>query len=405
MKNAKTVNIIGAGPAGLIAADYLSSNGFAVRLFEGKKALARKFLVAGKGGLNITSDLPEEEFTKKYYENEDRFRKFLSVFARDDLLNWLSEMGFETEVGSGKKILVKNAMAFEIVDRLEQMLLDRNVQILKSHYWKGWKDNQLLFDVDGKLITKESGITLLALGGKSWPKTGSDGNWVDILSAGRIEIETLKPANCGFLCNWPDMIKENIESEPLKNVGICFNTKRIKGEILIDSDGIEGQAIYQFSKSLREEIDQYGKAIIELDLKPDQSYDNLVKKLSAPRGKMSYSNFLRKKLNLKGFRFKLLKSLTLQEIFEDKYKLAETIKSLEIELYGYKPIDEAISSAGGIKFSSLNDNLMLKKLDGVFAAGEMLDWESPTGGLLLQGCFSTGFTAAKGIEKYILGKD
>ncbi|MBI9071845.1 MAG: TIGR03862 family flavoprotein [Melioribacteraceae bacterium] len=402
MINTKNIAIIGGGPSGLIAAYRLASKGFSVHLFERKKSLARKFKIAGKGGLNLTYSEPIKNFIDKYEPHQEFFDTVYKNFSPKDFINWLNSLGVETFVGTSSRVFPKDKSAAEIIKTIQNELLKLNVKIHYEHFWKGFDDKgSLIFETDNETINQNFDAVLLALGGASYSFTGSDGSWKDILAEKEIKIHDFKPSNCGFEVEWSEVFKSKNESQPLKNIKLILDDKSIRGEAMITSYGIEGGVIYHLSRYIRNKIEHEGFCTVYIDLKPDLSEAEILKRLSANRGKQSYTNFLRKKIKLSGAGFGLLKEATSKENMNEPKKLAAIIKKLPIVLTKPRPIEEAISTAGGIDFSEIDDKMMLKNLPGVFVCGEMLDWEAPTGGYLLQGCFSTGVFAADGIARYL----
>jgi len=396
------IAIIGGGPAGLMAATVLAEAGHKVHLFERMPSVGRKFLMAGKGGLNLTHSEPRDLFVTRYGKQAGRFNRYLEEFGPDEIIAFAKKLGIDTFIGTSGRVFPKDFKAAPLLRAWVRYLRSLDVEFHVRHCWTGFGDtNKPTFDHQGQSKTFECSAVLLAFGGASWPKLGSDGGWVPLLEKRGVTIAPLKPSNCGFLVTWSDHLKSKHEGAPVKNIAVAFDGQRVEGEIVLTQYGLEGTPIYALSASLRDCLERQETAALSIDLKPNLDREQVAARLSKPRGKVSLSNFLRKALKLTPPAIALVMEATTPEQRQDITKLAETIKALPITVVGTRPIEEAISSAGGIAFDSLDDNLMIEKLPGVFAAGEMLDWEAPTGGYLLQGCFATGVHAAKGIMHYI----
>lgn len=395
------IAIIGGGPAGLMAATVLAEAGQTVHLFERMPSVGRKFLMAGKGGLNLTHSEPRDMFVTRYGKQAERFSHYLEEFGPEDIVAFAKKLGIDTFIGTSGRIFPKDFKAAPLLRSWVRYLRSLGVEFHVRHCWTGFDGNNPIFDHLGQSKTVECSATILAFGGTSWPKLGSDGGWVPLLEKRGVSVAPLKPSNCGFLVGWSDHLKSKHEGAPVKNIALTFNNQRIEGEIVLTEHGLEGTPIYALSASLRDSLERQNAATLTIDLKPDLGHEQIASRLSKPRGKTSLSNFLRKSLKLTPPAIALVMEATSPEQRQDIAKLVDFIKALPITVIGTRPIEEAISSAGGIAFDSLDENLMIKKLPGVFAAGEMLDWEAPTGGYLLQGCFATGVHAAKGIMRYI----
>ena len=403
----KTIAIIGGGPAGMIAAERLSAAGHNVNLFDAKPAVLRKFLVAGKGGLNLTKAEPFETFLAKYGQHANQLMPYLQNFGPKEIVGWVQQLGFSTFIGSSSKVFPKKMDAVGLrrawIDRLKNL----GVQFFLNHRWLGWDgNNNLIFNTKKGNLTYFSDAVILALGGASWPKTGSDGSWFEILNKDGIFVEPFKPANCGFEVVWSDHFREKFAGTPIKPVILHFSTSvgeshQQRGEFIITRYGVEGSLIYAFSAQIRDEISKNNQATIYLDLAPEWSQQELEKRLSRPRGSRSLASHIHKSIGLQGVKMGLLWEFVPKPIISDPAQLANKIKSLPLRLLAPRPIEEAISTAGGVSFVELDNNLMLRKKPGVFCAGEMLDWEAPTGGYLLTSCFSTGFAAAEGLITWL----
>lgn len=403
----KTIAIIGGGPAGLIAAEILSTKGFSVHIFDAKPAVLRKFLVAGQGGLNLTKAESFEVFLSRYSSSAPSLKKHLSNFGPPELITWVNELGFSTFTGSSHKVFPEKMDAVQLRRAWIKRLQQQGVQFHLSNRWIGWNEkNELLFETRQGIHSFKASATILAMGGASWPKTGSDGSWLKILRQEGIKIEPFKPANCGFNVNWSDYFRQKYAGSPLKSVALCFFSEdgkelRQKGEFVISDYGVEGNLIYKFSALIREKINKNGQAIIYVDLKPDWDQQKLATRLSKPRGSRSLSSHIYKTIGLHDVKTGLLREFLPKSVIENPVTLAQAIKSVPIPLISSRPVEEAISTAGGVSFDELSDVLMLIKKPGVFCAGEMLDWEAPTGGYLLTACFSTGKAAAQGAVHWL----
>ncbi len=401
------ISVIGGGPAGLMAAEYLADQGLSVDVYEAKPAVLRKFLVAGKGGLNLTRNEDFETFLSKYGPKTGKLEPFLLIFGPTQIRAWVHTLGFETFVGSSGKVFPQDMQAVTLRLAWIQRLKQLGVRFHISHRWLGWDEKKnLIFQTPSGMIKTHTDAVILAMGGASWPKTGSDGSWVKILQQQGFTISPLKPANCGFDVKWSEHFRDRFQGTPLKTVLINFQpthgqTRHQLGEFLITHYGVEGSLIYTFSAAIRDEILEFGKAVIHLDIAPNSSVDQLETRLSRPRGSRSLSSHIEKCIGIRGVKAGLLWEFLPHSIFEDPKMLASAIKALPIPLLAPRPIEEAISTAGGVRFEDLDDHLMLKKLPGVFCAGEMLDWEAPTGGYLLTACFSTGLAAARGVVDWL----
>ncbi len=401
------IAIIGGGPAGLMAAEIAAGSGLNAAIFEAKPSLGRKFLVAGKGGLNLTHSESQESFLSRYSDRQDQLKPFLDAFGPDELREWAQAIGFETFVGSSGRVFPVGMQAAPLLRAWIQRLERLGVRFFKNHRWSGWNaGGGLQFATKaGNLVVKAEAV-ILAMGGASWPNLGSDGSWVSILADKGIDIIPLEPANCGFNVSWSDHLRTRFAGAPLKSVVLTFNCPdgsefKQRGEFVITEHGVEGSLIYAASKWIRETIHRDGNAEIFLDLAPDLSEVEMGKRLGKPRGSKTLSTHLQRQAGIKGVKSALLHEVTPPEIFRDPVALAGAIKRLPVRLLSPRPIDEAISTAGGVPFEELDGHLMLKKLPGVFCAGEMLDWEAPTGGYLLTASISTGRAAGEGAVRWL----
>lgn len=393
--SSKQVAVIGAGPAGLMAAEAMAQTGLRVQVFDRMPSPARKLLMAGRGGLNITHSEPLERFIARYGEAACWLRPHLEAFPPAALIAWCAALGQETFVGSSGRVFPKAMKASPLLRAWLQRLDSLGVRVSVRSDWRGW-------DADGALVfangnTFKADATVLALGGASWPRLGADGGWTALLPD--IEIVPLKPANCGFQVSWSEIFRNQHAGAPLKRIALTFHGEVLRGEAVITAQGLEGGAIYALSAKLRDAIARDGEAKLFIDLRPDMSLDELSQKLDGPRRGATLSNFLRKSANLPPVAIGLV-----QEALHggaDKTQLSALVKAVPLRLTAPFPLARAISTAGGIARHELDEHLMLRRRPGVFVAGEMLDWEAPTGGYLLQACFATGRAAGRGAVAWL----
>lgn len=404
----RSVVIIGGGPAGLMAAEVLSARGLRVDVFDSMPSLGRKFLMAGKGGLNLTHSEPFEKFVSRYGGRRDRIEPMLRDFGPDELRAWARGLGVETFVGTSGRVFPLGMKASPLLRAWLKRLGEAGAQFHVRHRWNGTIEAgekvTLEFETPGGVRAVEAEAVVLALGGGSWSRLGSDGKWVRPLEQAGAQVEALKPSNCGFDVAWSPVFKEKFDGHPVKSVTLTFGAFHQQGEFIVTKEGVEGSLIYAASARVRDEIEAQGKAVIHLDLSPAQAEAQLRQKLSRPRGSRTMASHLEKAAGLHGVKAGLLREFVPKEEFADAGKLAAYIKRLPIPLIAPRPLDEAISAAGGVTFESLDEHLMLKKLPGVFCAGEMLDWEAPTGGYLITACMSSGRCAAQGVLQWIEGQ-
>jgi uncharacterized flavoprotein (TIGR03862 family) len=401
----KNTAVIGAGPAGLIAAEVLAQGGVQVTIYDAMPSAGRKFLMAGRGGLNLTHSEPLPAFLARYREAMSPLAAAIEAFPPQALRDWSEALGQETFVGSSGRVFPKAFKASPLLRAWLRRLLSMGVKLAVRHRWTGWDEQgHLRFQAPDGPRAVEVHATVLALGGGSWPRLGSDGAWTETLSAKGVKISPLQPANSGFTVAWSDIFRDRFEGQPLKGVALTSGEHSVRGEAIITRTGIEGGAVYALSAELREAVDK-GRAILHVALRPDLDTKELIAKVSAPRGKQSLSNFLRKAASLSPVAIGLL-----QEVAKASgtplaslppAELAQLINAVPVELTGVAPIARAISTAGGVAFSELDTDFMIRRLPGVFAAGEMLDWEAPTGGYLLQASFATGAAAGRGALKWL----
>jgi uncharacterized flavoprotein (TIGR03862 family) len=402
----KNVAIIGAGPAGLMAAEALAQGGAEVIVYDAMPSAGRKFLMAGRGGLNLTHSEPLPAFLTRYREAMPHLKTAIEAFPPQALRDWSEALGQETFVGSSGRVFPKAFKASPLLRAWLRRLDSMGVRLELRHRWSGWDEQGRLRlqTPDGPQFV-ETSATVLALGGASWPRLGSDGAWVETLVAKGVQISSLRPANSGFAVAWSDIFRDRFEGQPLKGVALTFGAHSVRGEAVVTRTGIEGGAVYALSAELREAIIRSGQVTLHVALQPDLDMKELIAKVSAPKGKQSLSNFLRKAVSLSPVAIGLLQEAakasgtSLASLSQPN--LATLINAVPIKLTGTAPIARAISTAGGIPFSELDGDFMLRRLPGVFAAGEMLDWEAPTGGYLLQASFATGAAAGRSALKWL----
>ncbi|MDD2930009.1 MAG: TIGR03862 family flavoprotein [Sideroxydans sp.] len=395
--------VIGAGPTGLMAAEVLAQQGVQVDVYDAMPSAARKFLMAGKGGMNITHAEPFEDFLSRYGARREQIAPLLQAFPPQALRDWIHGLGVETFVGTSGRVFPKEMKAAPLLRAWLHRLREQGVHFHMRHRWLGWHaQDALRFSTPEGEHNIEAEAVVLALGGASWPQLGSDGAWTTILQQRGIAIAPLRPSNCGFEIAWSDHFRQHYAGEPLKSVVAEFGGLRKQGECMIDAHGIEGGLIYALSAALRDEIEANGHATLHLDLLPDWTLARIEKEVKHPRGSRSLSSHLQSRLGLKGAKANLLREVLSAEQMHDATLLAQTIKKLPLRLLATRPLSEAISTAGGVMFEELDANLMLRKLPGVFVAGEMLDWEAPTGGYLLSACFASGFCAGTGTYQWLM---
>ena len=398
----KSVAIIGGGPAGLMAAEVISAHGVKADVYDTMPSVGRKLLMAGKSGLNITHSDPFDVFVSRYGKRRENIEPLLKKFGVDQLREWVHGLGIQTFIGTSGRVFPMGMKASPLLRAWLNRLGDSNVTVHLRHKWTGFlPDGSLHFNTpDGDVVVKADAV-VLALGGGSWSRLGSSGEWVPWLKQAGVEVEALRPANCGFDVAWSEHFREKFDGYPVKTVILSFGDFRQQGEFIITKDGVQGGLIYTASAMMRDEIEANGVATMYLDLKPDRTLEWLKDKLSKPRGKRSLASYLEKTLGIHSVKAGLLREFVSKEDFTNGEKLAGFIKALPVPLIAPRPLDEAISSAGGVTFESLDENLMLKSMPGVFCAGEMLDWEAPTGGYLLTACFSSGYAAGNGVLKWL----
>ena len=387
-----------------MAADILSAAGIAVTVYDRMPSLGRKLLIAGRGGLNLTHSEVIERFLARYGEAAEHLRPAIAAFSPDDLRAFSETLGQPTFIGTSGRVFPKDMKSSPFLRAWLRKLDAAGVAVRLRYHWQGWTNAGALSFIgpDGKDISHSPDVTVLALGGASWPKLGSDGGWARILQKEKIDITPLRPANCGFAISWTDIFRQRFAGQPLKRIALTHDGETIRGEAVIAHYGIEGGAVYTLSKRLRETIEKAGEAKLTIDLRPDMTQKQLAAPLGQPRGKQSLSTFLRKASSLSPPAIGLLQEAAAGKLGAmPAYEMAGLIKAVPLTLTGTAPNDRAISSAGGIAFSEIDEAFMLRKKPGTFAAGEMLDWEAPTGGYLLQACFATGAAAGRGAVAWL----
>ncbi|MFA7273878.1 MAG: TIGR03862 family flavoprotein [Crocinitomicaceae bacterium] len=391
----KTVSIIGGGPAGLMLAGALNPALFEVMVFEKNKSFGRKFLVAGKGGFNLTHGEALEAFIDRYTPT-DFLAPALRNFSNEDLRRWLEAIGIPTFVGSSNRVYpLKGIKPIEVLTHLLDFLLSKGVQFQFEKEWKGWNDQQELIFQSGETV--KSDLVIFALGGGSWKVTGSDGSWKTLFEEKGIQTAAFKPANCAYQVAWQKDFTEKNAGKPLKNIALTCGSKTLKGELVVTDFGLEGNAIYALSPAIQSALDSTGKAQLQLDLKPQLSLNEISEKLG--KSKLKITETLAKELNLSRTQIDLIKSVVSKETFLDKEQLASALKALPLMVLAAAPLDEAISTTGGIALSEVDEFYQLKQLPQHYCLGEMLDWNAPTGGYLLQACFSMGVYLAEFLNK------
>ncbi|HTH98194.1 MAG TPA: TIGR03862 family flavoprotein [Stellaceae bacterium] len=399
------VVVIGGGPAGLAAAEVLSASGLGVDIYDAMPSFGRKFLMAGRGGLNLTHSEPPEAFLDRYGPARRHLEADIRAFAPQDLRDWAQGLGIETFVGSSGRVFPRGLKASPLLRAWLARLASQGVRFFPRHRWLGLEDGAVLIRAnageggagDGEVLRLQPAATILALGGASWPKLGSDGGWVPIFKALGVAFTPFEPANAGFHVAWSRHFTERFAGQPLKSIRFSHEGQGVAAEAMITASGIEGGAIYALGRGLRQAITRDGAATLLLDLKPDLSQAALAERLARPRKGASAGNFLRKAAGLSPVAVGLAQEYRVL----DASDAAGLLKALPIQLVSVFGLERAISSAGGIAWEALDRGYMLKQVPGVFVCGEMLDWEAPTGGYLLQACFATGRAAGRGVAEWL----
>jgi uncharacterized flavoprotein (TIGR03862 family) len=401
------LTIIGGGPSGLMAAEVACAAGVRVDLYDAMGSVGRKFLLAGKGGLNLTHAEPFAQFVGRYAERRGAVESWLREFDADALRAWAGKLGVETFVGSSGRVFPSDLKAAPLLRRWVRRLHASGVTFHMHHRWLGWADDGALrfATPDGERSVSTDAV-VLGLGGASWPQLGSDGAWVEPLAEAGIDIAPLQPANCGFELAWSEHLRTRFAGAPLKPLVAHWvdrhgNAQHRQGECVLSEYGIEGSLVYAIGAELREQIATRGEAMLYFDLAPGYTQTVLAERLAAPRGKHSLGDWLRRRVGLDPAKCALVFELTGKPTLADPVALAAQIKSLPLRLRAPRPVAEAISTAGGIRLEALDETLMARKRPGVFFAGEMLDWEAPTGGYLLTACFASGLRAGRGAARWL----
>lgn len=400
-----SVAVVGGGPAGLMAAETARAAGLEVDLYDRMGSVGRKFLIAGKGGLNLTHSDPPAVFAGRYGERQEEVARWLARFDAEALRGWAREFGVETFVGSSGRVFPVDLKAAPLLRGWLRRLRASGVRFHVNHRWLGWDDSGALrFEHAGGEKRVRADTTVLALGGASWPVLGSDGSWTDALAARGVGLAPLQPANCGFDVAWSAHFAARHAGAPVKPVVIQWSgadgaAVRRQGEFVVSASGVEGSLIYALGAPLREAIARHGSATIRLDLVPGRDSARLARDLAQPRGSRSFGEHLRRRAGVDGVKAGLLYEVLPKQDWHHVERLAATLKSLPLTLLRPRPLDEAISTAGGVRFDALDESLMLRALPGVFVAGEMIDWEAPTGGYLLTACFASGRIAGEGAAR------
>jgi uncharacterized flavoprotein (TIGR03862 family) len=395
------IAVVGGGPAGLMAAETIAKSGASVEIFDAMPSVGRKFLMAGKSGLNLTHAEDFSRFLDRFGASREQLAPLLRQFGPAELRQWAAGLGIETFVGSSGRVFPTNFKAAPLLRAWLRQLRESGVGFHMRHKFRGWNDNALVFETPNGAVTIEAEAVVLALGGASWPRLGSDAAWVPVLARRGVAIQPFLPANCGFDIGWSPHFRDRFAGVPVKSVALTVGDATNRGEFVITASGIEGSAVYAHAAALRDAIVATGAAELILDLAPDRTVQRLTAELSEPRGSRSMSDHLRRRCGIVGVKAGLLRECLTPDQFAEPHLLAAGIKALRLKLRGTRPIAEAISSAGGISFDAVDDALMLRALPGVFCAGEMLDWEVPTGGYLLTACFAMGRAAGLGVTAWL----
>lgn len=426
------VAIVGAGPAGLMAAETLARQGVAVQVFDAMPTVGRKFLLAGKGGLNLTHSEPATDFVTRFGPRQTQLQPWLQQFGADQVRAWAQGLGVETFVGSSGRVFPSSMKAAPLLRAWLQRLRHLGVQFQMRHRWMGWSTNgALCFNTPTGNLEVQARAVVLALGGASWSRLGSDGAWAPWLQAQGVNVAPLRPANCGFdvlhqaalgqetrreflrellgqssAVGWTAHFSSRFAGQPFKSVALDFRDSagrhfQRRGEFVATATGVEGSLVYAVSALLRDEIETHGSATFHLDLLPDHTPERVLAEVRHPRGTRSLSSHLKSRLGLEGIKMGILYEQLGKEQVHEPLVLATAIKALPITVVATRPIDEAISTAGGVALEDLDEHLMLRQCPGVFCAGEMLDWEAPTGGYLLTASMSTGVHAGQGAARWI----
>jgi uncharacterized flavoprotein (TIGR03862 family) len=411
----RSIAIVGGGPAGLMAAnavlDAAGNDAIRIDLYDAMPSIGRKFLLAGRGGLNLTHSEPLAEFLSRYGARRAQIAPLVGAYGPDAVCAWARSLGIETRVGSSARVFPAGMKAAPLLRAWLSRLRAGGVRFHARHRWQGWNSgDELQFATPHGERTVRADAVVLALGGGSWPQLGSNGAWVPLLAQRGIAVSPLRPSNCGFDVGWSAHFRSRFAGQPVKSVVASFtgvDDERIRqqGEFIVTESGVEGGLIYALSARLRDTIDETGCAVLHLDLAPDWKLQRLSDELARPRARRSVAGHIQSRVGLKGVKVGLLRELLPAPAFADPRRLAAAVKSLPLALTGARPLAEAISSAGGVAFESLDERLMVRTMPGVYCAGEMLDWEAPTGGYLLTACFATGRAAGAGAVFWLRGRN
>ena len=406
MSGTPRVAVVGAGPAGLMAAEQVATAGVRVDVFEAMPSPGRKLLMAGRGGLNLTHTEPLADFLGRYRERREEMRHLLQGFGPTEQVAWVEALGVPTFAGSSGRVFPRVMKAAPLLRAWLARLAAQGARLHRRHRWTGWgADGRPRFETPDGVVGVDCDALVLATGGASWPRLGADGGWTASLAARGIGLAALRPANCGFDVAWSEHLRDRFAGSPLKPVTLALpgRTPSGPGECVVTRHGIEGGLVYAFSAALRNTIERDGAARLHLDLAPARSTADLARALATPRGRRSLAEHLRRRTRLAGVKAALLRECLPRADLDHPERLAAGIKALPLELLRPRPVAEAISTAGGVRFEALDERLMLRSLPGVFCCGEMLDWEAPTGGYLLTGCFASGRVAGMGVVRWLAG--
>ena len=398
---AKRIAIIGGGPAGLMAAEILSGAGHDITVYEAMPTFGRKFLLAGKSGLNITHSEDYARFATRFGAANARLRSALDGFTPTDVRAWAEVLGTETFVGTSGRVFPIAMKASPLLRAWLRRLEDQGVTLRPRHHWTGFARGGHIFETPQGVVAISCDATLLALGGASWPRLGSDGAFVPMLRENHVDVADFQPANCGFDVAWSDLFRERFAGAAIKSVTATTGAGSVPGEFVVSKHGIEGSLVYAHAAALRDGLATDGMAALVVDLAPGRSIERIAEALSRQDAKASLATRLRKAAGLEGVKAALVRELVSGPVLKDPVRLAAAIKALPIPVLRPRPIAEAISSAGGVRFDAIDARFMLKAVPGMFVAGEMIDWEAPTGGYLLTACLATGKAAALGIQDWL----
>ncbi len=394
-KEKKKLAIVGGGSAAIMLAAEIDTNKYEVTIYERNLALGRKFLVAGKGGFNLTHSSPIREMKNKYVASST-ILKSLDEFTNEDFIDWLQKEGIETFVGSSKRIFpIKPTKPIQVLQAFTKRIEDKKIQVKFSHLWKGFNNSALVFETKDGVKEIEPDLVVFALGGASWKKTGSEGEWITFFEQKGVKTSSFQASNCGVAITWKEKFSKTHEGQPLKSISVSCGNLSKKGDLTITRLGLEGSAVYALSPEIRNEMKLKGVATLLLDLKPTTKPEAVLRKLTSPRKKNSWSEHLIWQLKLSKPMFDLIKRSCTKEEFLDPVFLSKRIKNLPLKVTGFDDIDKAISTVGGISLNEIADNFELKKIPNHYVIGEMLDWDAPTGGYLLQACMSMGHSLAR----------